>query len=90
MHKPVTYLHKTKTNHNPKSLGSHNLKPHDRTVLTTTPHNLSYPSFMIKKTQLPRNSISTGFLHKRIKPSNLHTPNLAIGRYLIPMIFVNL
>ena len=45
MHKPVTYLHKTKTktNHNPKSLGSHNLKPHDRTVLTTTPHNLSYP-----------------------------------------------
>jgi len=47
MHKPVTYLHETKTNHNPKSLGSHNLKPHDRTVLTTTPHNLSYPSFMI-------------------------------------------
>ena len=46
MHKPVTYLHKTKTNHNPKSLGSHSLKPHDRTVLTTTPHNLSYPDMM--------------------------------------------
>ena len=50
----------------------------------TDGENLIYDN---AKAQLPRHSISTGFLHKRIEPSNLHTPNLAIGRYLIPMIF---